>query len=103
MAYLERGTITTIEFKLRDWHRAVQQARDHRLGADYAYICMPPRRFTDKMRSKLIHEGVGLMFFNDKGNWPFDTVLDAPRSEEALEVIRADLISRIESPRRDNA
>jgi hypothetical protein len=100
LAYVDGRTITTVEFKLRDWRRALEQARDHRLSADHAYVCMPRRQVTEKMRSELVSAGIGLLFFVESGTWPFETVLGAPRSEDTVEVIRAELRARIGEGRR---
>jgi len=100
LAFIEEGAVTTVEFKLRDWRRALEQARDHRLGADHAYVCMPRRQVSEKMRSELLRLGIGLFFFVERGSWPFEIVLDAPRSEDTIDVIRAELRARIGEARR---
>jgi hypothetical protein len=100
LAFIEEGAVTTVEFKLRDWRRALQQARDHRLGADYAYVCMPKRQLTDRMQNELLRLGIGFFFFVEGGSWPFETALAAPRSQETIEVIRNELMARIAQRRR---
>ncbi len=62
------GTETvTIEFKLHDWRQAIKQARDHKLGANRAYVCMPYRKQSDAMIRALDKEGIGLLFYMDDG------------------------------------
>jgi hypothetical protein len=63
-------------------------------------VCMPRRQVTEKMRSELVSAGIGLLFFVESGTWPFETVLGAPRSEDTVEVIRAELRARIGEGRR---
>lgn len=95
LAYAKGKFIVTVEFKLRDWRRGLVQARDHLLGADFAYICMPKRTITDRMRGEFIRAGVGLMFYREKGNWPFETVIEAAKSEDTWVVARSALLQHI--------
>ena len=88
LAYLTEEEVYTVEFKLRDWRRAIRQARDHLLGTDYAYICMPRRKVSDAMMSELERVGVGLLFFCDEGDWPFEEIVEAPRSQVTSEIAR---------------
>lgn len=82
LAYIAGRALVSVEFKLRDWRRAVLQARDHRLGADFAYICMPERSVSDAMMGELRRSGVGLMFYRENGRWPFKEVIAASKSTE---------------------
>jgi hypothetical protein len=88
LAYILDGVLTTIEFKLKDWRRAIAQVQDHLLGADYCYVCMPKRRVSDVMRSELLAQGIGLLFHRDDGEWPFEKVIEARRSEHTWGVAR---------------
>ena len=87
LAYLCKGEITTIEFKLKDWKRALKQARDHMLGADYCYICMPERSITDYFKTEIESSGIGLLFFRNEEGWPFQIIVEAPRSRQVWEVV----------------
>ena len=81
LAYFRADELHTIEFKLRDWRKAIRQAVDHQLAADFAFICMPPRRVTDAMREAFEQCGVGLLFVID-APWPFETVIESARSRD---------------------
>lgn len=85
LAYCRADELHTIEFKLRDWRKAIRQAVDHQLGADFAFICMPPRRVTDVMREAFEQCGVGLLFVID-APWPFETVIEPTRSRDQWSV-----------------
>ena len=68
------NNLITIEFKLKNWQQAIKQAKDHSLGADMAYICLPkPNRNISK---KLIEEsnknGIGILFWNPDSQFPFE-------------------------------
>ena len=68
LAYIKGNSVVAIEFKLHNWRRAIRQSYDYRLGADFAYICMPKRKITQKMRNELLAAGVGLKFYLEDGN-----------------------------------
>jgi hypothetical protein len=78
-----------LEFKLHDWRRAIAQAQDHLLGVDHAYVCMPKRSVTESMLTELKRAGVGLMYFQEDGDWPFEIVVEAPASVETWGSARA--------------
>ncbi len=91
LAYLHGGDVVTVEFKLNDWRRAVNQARDHLLGADYSYVCMPERRLSTVFIDALKREGIGLLFYRSDGAWPFEAIIDAHRSEATWEIAREEV------------
>ena len=101
LVFVRRAVVTTVEFKLTDWRRAICQARDHRLGADYAYVCMPARTVPDHMREELVEAGVGLAFYCEEGEWPFETVVRAPRSTETWQHARDTVVEYVRANRRD--
>jgi len=80
--YMHKGRLITVEFKIHDWRRAIRQARDHRLAADLAYVCMPKRQLTSALREDLRKNGVGLFFFCQDPRWPFELVVEAPHSRD---------------------
>lgn len=101
LVFMRRRVVTTVEFKLTDWRRAIRQARDHRLGADYAYVCMPPRPVADRMREELAEAGVGLLLYCEEGKWPFNTVVRAPRSTETWQHARDAVVEYVRANGRD--
>ncbi|MCP4653602.1 MAG: hypothetical protein GY858_09525 [Candidatus Omnitrophica bacterium] len=86
LVYIENNTVVAIEFKLFNWRRAIRQSYDHKLGADFSYVCMPKRKITQEMRRALKSAGVGLKFYREDGRWPFEEVISAPRSREIWRV-----------------
>lgn len=71
-----------VEFKLRDWRKGLEQARDHLLAVDRSVVCLPERRATTTMREAFRQTGVGLSFFSDAGSWPFVEVIHPVESAE---------------------
>ena len=88
LVYVQAEEVFTVEFKLADWRRALRQARDHLLGADKAFVCMPPREVSQVMRDEFKNAGIGLLFFRDNWDWPFELVIDAQPSQETWVVAR---------------
>ena len=74
--------IHAIEFKLKDWRRGIGQARDHLLGADYAYVCLPTREPSEALLAACEESGVGLLMFDPEGTEPFQQQASGARSEE---------------------
>jgi hypothetical protein len=95
LALLQTNGLWTVEFKKRDWRRALGQARDHLLGADYAYVCLaegqPSPAFLDAARDA----GVGVLRPRNENGWPFDVVVKAPRSRDTLEFARERVIKQL--------
>ena len=57
--------LVTIEVKLKDWRKAIEQALDHQLYADKSYICLPKpqRNVSENLLSILKESGIGLIWF----------------------------------------
>ena len=102
MVYIIGKLLTTIEFKLKNWKKALRQSGDHKLGADYSYVCMPRRCVSEEMRQEFIDRGVGLVFFKEKGKWPFEEIIKASRSIEAWPAIRSRVAEYIKERYREN-
>lgn len=93
-------TVLAIEFKLRDWRRALDQARDHLLAVDKAYVCLPPRKVSSEMEQAFVEANVGLLFFSvDEEAWPFKEVVPAPMSDAKWEVAERWLTQVLEARR----
>jgi hypothetical protein len=95
LAFLFEGKVHTIEFKLSDWRRAFAQARDHQLGADRAYICLPGRTITPSMRSQAEKTGIGLLIYQDNTEWPFAVAVPAADSPVVSRPVRERLLNSL--------
>lgn len=61
--------VLAVELKLREWSKALVQARNYQLGADYVYIGIPLLRAGSLLRKKqtiLESEGIGVFTINEK-------------------------------------
>jgi hypothetical protein len=64
-AYINlNNEIVTIEFKLQNWRHAIRQARDHALGADNVYICLPAEKLNEKILRSIRAEYMGLLLYD---------------------------------------
>jgi hypothetical protein len=66
---IKNNTIIAIELKLREWKKAIIQAKNYQLGADLVYIAIPLLRAPTLLRKKqhiLENEGIGLLTVNEK-------------------------------------
>ena len=66
---IKNDTIIAIELKLREWKKAIIQAKNYQLGADLVYIAIPLLKAPNLLRKKqhiLQKEGIGLLTINEK-------------------------------------
>lgn len=57
--------IISIEFKVSKWRHAIEQAINHKLGADKAYICLPMRNITATLSNAVEEAGIGLLLYDE--------------------------------------
>jgi hypothetical protein len=65
----KEGKITSVELKLRDWKRAIIQAKNYQLGSNYVYLAMPLSKVYNILRKAeytMRKEGIGLLIVNEK-------------------------------------
>lgn len=91
--------LVSVEFKLKDWRRGLRQARDHRIGADYAYLCLPMRKLPEILLDSAKQAGIGLLLFAEGDAWPFREALPALRSEITSPVARNALRAMLRTPK----
>lgn len=84
--------LISIEFKVSKWRQAIEQANNHRLGADKAYICLPERKLTDTLVQAIKESKVGLMFFNPNADNVVYEVIPASDESKSIPVFREMLL-----------
>lgn len=84
--------IISIEFKVNKWRHAIEQACDHRLGADYAYICLPKRHITDTLLDELKKHSIGLMIYDPQNKALVKKVVQAPGNVDSIPAFRTMLL-----------
>lgn len=60
---------TAVELKLRDWKKAIIQAKNYQLGSNYVYLAIPLSKAYNVLRKAehyLKKDGIGLLIVNEK-------------------------------------
>lgn len=94
---LVTGCITAIEFKRRDWKRAVNQALSVSICFDYLEICVPKPK-NNKTQEYIIAEcnskGIGLYFY-DECRMGFDKVLEPVKAQGIWEIQKTSVVKYV--------
>ena len=80
--------IISIEFKISKWRQAIEQANNHKLGADSAYICLPKRRITETLAAAVKEAGVGLLLYDANSSEKISVTIPAPAEKENISAFR---------------
>lgn len=64
MILIKNENLISIEFKISDFKKVVEQAFDNLMGVDYSYICFPKKNIREKNRTKLEELGLGLYYID---------------------------------------
>jgi len=71
VVYLDQnGKYYAIEFKLKNWKQAINQARDYMMGANFTFICIPKHIFNEKIENAVLEHWFGIIIF-DEEKWEF--------------------------------
>lgn len=76
----KKDEIVSIELKIKDWKHAIKQATNHKLGSDYAYICLPKRKLTEVLKQSLCEAKIGLMMYDETSKNPIEIIIEAPHN-----------------------
>lgn len=94
-ALIPQTTIVSIEFKLHDWRKALQQAVRHLAFADKAYVIMPQEKKRLLVENLELFNSFGVsVAVYDASSGELEELTSVQQSE-LLEVPRIDLVSRI--------
>lgn len=93
----KKNRVITIEFKLKDWRHAIEQAYDHMRGADYAYICIPMTHPSKLLISELNKYGIGLLLYHSSctGEEKVTVYRKADKSSRKVPVLQTDIIRNV--------
>jgi hypothetical protein len=86
-----------IEFKIKDWRQAIEQAKNHMLCADKVYICLPHRNPSESLMNLLLSEEIGLFLYNPNDTLVMYEYLSAPINKKKVNLFGNMLISSINS------
>lgn len=54
-----------IEFKLKNWKQAIEQAKDYMMWADFTFICIPKNVFSSKVKEAFVEYWFGIIIFDE--------------------------------------
>lgn len=94
MVTSENETIT-IEFKIKNWRQAIEQAKNHKLGADRAYICLPSRNPSEALVQALEEEELGLFMYEPNNPNTIVRYLEAPKNDSKISVFASLLNEKV--------
>lgn len=94
MLLFDRRNLLSIEFKIKDWKKAIRQIRDHQIAADYSYLCMPKRKVSSELQSSLEEYGIGLWLYDMTRN-ELAKEVEARKSSTQCSFYRNMLINRL--------
>jgi hypothetical protein len=83
----------TIEFKIKNWRQALVQAKNHKLGADRSYICLPERNPSEELLNILEREEIGLYLFNPSSSCIIHEFVPAPHNKKKIDIFNNMLIT----------
>ncbi|KYK30548.1 MAG: hypothetical protein AYK22_03495 [Thermoplasmatales archaeon SG8-52-3] len=87
---------TAVELKLRDWKKAIVQAKNYQLGTNYVYIAIPLSRvynFLRKAEHYIKNEGIGLLIINEK-TLKVNKYINAKHSKKQIGNISFDAVNK---------
>ena len=84
-----------IEFKIKDWRQAIEQAKNHMLGADKVYICLPQRTPSKSLINELNSEKIGLFLYHPDKPLVMDEYIPAPINERKVNLFGNMLLNNL--------
>ncbi len=94
--------VTAVELKLQNWKRAIIQAKNYQLGADYVYIAFPLMKSYSILRKaefNLKSNGIGFLIINDKTS-KVSKIIEAIKSNKKIGTLTLDAVNKINYKRK---
>ena len=82
----------TIEFKIKDWRKAIEQAKNHKLGADKSYICLPEKKINKELVRLLEQEQIGLYIYNPNTSCVLNEYFSVPYNDNKIDLFNEMLL-----------
>lgn len=82
VVFQKNNDIVAVELKLADWKKALVQAQNYQLAADFTYVVFPSSKCNlvlKRAKKKLDEKGIGLLFV-DEQNKNVEMVIPAKKS-----------------------
>lgn len=98
LVLLENESIVTIEFKIHNWRRAINQMLEHRIASDFCNLCMPKDGVTisklNMIKNELSIYGFGFYLWDDKEK-NLATVFKGEKNQTICEIASNKLFENI--------
>lgn len=85
----QNDEIQSIEFKVKKWREAIEQAKQHKLGADKTYICLPKREPSQLLLASLEEARIGLYLYCPDEERKMQEYLPAPKSIDKVDIFNS--------------
>ena len=88
--------VTAVELKLNEWKKAIVQAKNYQLGANYVYLAFPLMKSYNVLRKAeviLKREGIGLLTVNED-TCEVNKIIDAMHSRRTMGTITLEELNR---------
>jgi len=92
IAFHSDGVVSAVELKLADWKKAIVQAKNYQLAADYVYLAFPSnkqRLVLERAEAELRKKGIGLFSIEEK-TLEIEKVISAKRSIQKFGTLTID-------------
>ena len=89
--------VTAVELKLQNWKKAIIQAKNYQLGADYVYVAFPLMKSYSILRKaefNLKSNGIGFLIINDKTS-KVCKIIEARKSNRKIGTMTIDKVNKI--------
>jgi hypothetical protein len=80
---------------MKNWRKALEQAKNHRLGADQSYICLPNRMPSECLLNMLTLENIGLYLYDPLKPSPMYEYLPAPVNGHRIQIFNNMLVKTV--------
>jgi len=91
------GLVNAVELKIENWKRAIIQAKNYQLGADYVYIAFPLMKSYNVLRKaefNLKNNGIGFLIINEKTS-KVCKIIEAKRSNRKIGTLTLDAVNKM--------
>lgn len=58
------GKYHAVEFKLKNWKQAINQAKYYMLGAEFAFVCIPKNTYNEQIEKEILKSNCGLILYD---------------------------------------
>jgi len=98
----KNNSVTAVELKLQNWKKAVIQAKNYQLGADYVYVAFPLMKSYNILRKAehiLKKNKIGLLVINEE-DAKVKKIIEAKKSTKAFGILNLNELNNVKQKRK---